>query len=80
MFPRTKRVIFSEVKENKDLRGGVLLYAAQARPQFDAEIGKKGRFGTGTGYSNALSTPTKVSTDASDTALYKDARSPPTLR
>ena len=32
------------------MRGGVLRYAAQAAPQIDAEIAKKGHFGTGTSY------------------------------
>jgi hypothetical protein len=37
-----------KVKEGKDLRGGVLLYAAQENPQPDAEIAKKRRFRTRT--------------------------------
>ncbi len=37
-----------KVKEGKDLRGGVLLYAAQENLQPDAEIAKKRRFRTRT--------------------------------
>jgi hypothetical protein len=43
-FSYGKRAIFCKVKEIKALRGGVHRYAAQARPQIDAEIAKKGRF------------------------------------
>ncbi|MCD4688941.1 MAG: hypothetical protein K8R55_06370 [Desulfuromonadaceae bacterium] len=44
MFSYGKRAIFSKVKEIKRLRGGVVVYAAQASVQIDAEIGKKCRF------------------------------------
>jgi hypothetical protein len=30
-----------KIKENKGLRGDVLEYVAQARPQFDKDIGQK---------------------------------------
>ena len=43
VFLNQKRVIFRKVKESKDLRGGVLLYVAQANPKLDAEIAEKGR-------------------------------------
>ncbi|MGK2906634.1 MAG: hypothetical protein ACSLFH_09850 [Desulfuromonadales bacterium] len=45
-FSIWKRALFRKVKEIKDLRGGVALYAAQAHPQIDAEIEEKGRFRT----------------------------------
>jgi hypothetical protein len=35
---------FPKVKEIKRLCGGVVVYAAQASEQIDAEIGEKGRF------------------------------------
>jgi hypothetical protein len=44
MFSYGKRTIFSKVKEIKRLRGGVVVYAAQASVQIDAEIGEKCRF------------------------------------
>jgi len=50
-FSIWKRAIFSkikEIKEIKDLSGGVVLYAAQSNPRIDAEIGEKGRFRTKT--------------------------------
>ena len=47
-FSIWKRAIFPNVKEIKDLSGGVVLYAAQSNPQIDAEIGEKGRFRTKT--------------------------------
>ena len=43
-----KRAIFRKVKEIKDLCGDVVLYAAQAKPQIDAQIAEKGRFRTET--------------------------------
>jgi len=43
-FSYGKRAIFSKVKKIKRLRGGVVVYAAQASVQIDAEIGEKGRF------------------------------------
>jgi hypothetical protein len=43
-FSYGKRAIFSKVKEIKHLRGGVVVYAAQASARIDAEIGGKGRF------------------------------------
>jgi len=41
------------------LCGGVLLYAAQANSQIDAEIAEKGRFRTGTGWTvcQVMNTP-----------------------
>ncbi len=48
------REIFRKVKENKHLRGGVLLYAAQENVKFDAEIAEKGRFGMKTNVRGAL--------------------------
>ena len=47
-FSFQKGVSFSKVKEIKGLRGGVLMYAAQAKLQIDAEIGKNGPFWTET--------------------------------
>lgn len=47
-FSMRKRVIFGKIKEDKDLRGGALLYAAPGNPQSDTEIAKKRRFRTGT--------------------------------
>ena len=41
-FPIQKCAIFCKFKEIKELRGGVLLYAAQAIPPIDAEIAEKG--------------------------------------
>ena len=41
-FPIQKWEFLLKVKEIKELRGGVLLYAAQAIPQIDTEIGQKG--------------------------------------
>lgn len=43
-FSYGKRAIFPKVKEIKGLRGGVVVYAAQANVPIDAEIGEKGRF------------------------------------
>ena len=50
-FPIQKCAIFRKFKEIKELRGGVLLYAAQAIPPIDADlsrsrrgIAKKGHF------------------------------------
>jgi hypothetical protein len=43
-----KHAIFCQVKEIKQLRGGVVLYAAQANAQIDAELVKKGGFRTET--------------------------------
>jgi len=40
-FSDGKREIFSKVKEIKRLRGGLVVYAAQANVQIDAEIGEK---------------------------------------
>jgi hypothetical protein len=39
-----KRAIFSKFKEIKELRVGLLLYAAQAVPPIDAEIAGKEAF------------------------------------
>jgi hypothetical protein len=41
-FPIQKWEFLLKVKGIKELRGGVLLYVAQAIPQIDAEIGQKG--------------------------------------
>jgi hypothetical protein len=41
-----KPAIFCKVKENKHLSGGVVLYAAQANAQIDAEIAEKNGFRT----------------------------------
>jgi hypothetical protein len=43
-FSDRKRAIFRRGKEIKDLCGGVVLYAAQIRPQIDAAMAEKGRF------------------------------------
>ena len=48
MFLIWKPAIFRKVKEVKHLSGGVVLYAAQANGQTDAEIAKKGGFQTET--------------------------------
>jgi hypothetical protein len=44
LFSYGKRAISPKVKEIKRLCGGVVVYAAQASEQIDAEIGEKGRF------------------------------------
>jgi len=44
----SERRHFFKVKEIKGLRGGVLLYAVQAKPKIGAEIGKNGSFWTKT--------------------------------
>ncbi len=44
MFLDWERAIFRCGKEIKDLRGGVVLYAAQTSPQIDAATAEKGRF------------------------------------
>ena len=41
-----KCAIFRKFKEIKELRGGILLYAAQAIPPIDAEIAEKGHLWT----------------------------------
>jgi hypothetical protein len=41
-FPIQKCAIFCKFKDIKGLRGGVLLYAAQAIPPIEAEIAEKG--------------------------------------
>jgi len=46
MFPIQKCAIFRKFKEIKELRGGILLYAAQAIPPIDAEIAEKGHLWT----------------------------------
>jgi len=43
-----KCAIFRKFKEIKELRGGILLYAAQAIPPIDAEIAEKGHLWTET--------------------------------
>jgi hypothetical protein len=47
-FPIQKCATFRKFKEIKELRGGVLLYAAQAIPPIDAEIAEKGHLWTET--------------------------------
>jgi len=47
-FPDWKADIFCPGKEIKELRGGVRLYAAQARPQIDTARAKKHPFRTET--------------------------------
>jgi len=49
-FPIHKCAIFCKFKDIKGLRGGVLLYAAQAIPPIDAEIAEKGHIWTETNY------------------------------
>ena len=44
LIPRWKLAIFRKVKEIKYLSGGVVLYAAPANAQTDAEIAEKGSF------------------------------------
>jgi len=50
-FPIQKCAIFCKFKEIKELRGGILLYAAQAIPPIDAEIAEKGHLWTETSLS-----------------------------
>ena len=50
LFPIRKAGIFFPGKEIKGLRGGVLLYAAQARSKIDAARGKKHPFRMETHY------------------------------
>ncbi|MGD8970394.1 MAG: hypothetical protein PVG01_03225 [Desulfobacterales bacterium] len=47
-FPIQKCAIFCKFKEIKELRGGVLVYAAQVIPPIDAEIAEKGHLWTET--------------------------------
>jgi len=47
-FPIQKYAIFCKFKEIKELRGGVLVYAAQTIPPIDAEIAEKGHLWTET--------------------------------
>jgi hypothetical protein len=47
-LPIQKCAIFFKFKEIKELRGGILMYAAQAIPPIDAEIVEKGHFWTET--------------------------------
>jgi hypothetical protein len=49
-FSIQKCAIFRKFKEIKELRGGVLLYAAQAIPSIDAEIAEKSHLWTETNY------------------------------
>jgi len=49
-FPIQKCAIFCKFKEIKELRGGVLVYAAQAIPPIDAEIAGKGHLWMETRY------------------------------
>ena len=49
-FRSRNEQIFCKFKEIKELRGGILLYAAQAIPRIDAEIAEKGPFWTETIY------------------------------
>ncbi len=48
MFLIWKDAIFCRIKKIKCLRGGVVLYAAQADARIDAELVKKGAFRTET--------------------------------
>jgi len=48
-FSIQKCAIFCKFKEIKELRGGILLYAAQAVPPMGAEIVEKGHLWTETG-------------------------------
>ncbi len=41
-FPIQKCAIFRKFRKIKELRGGILLYVAQAIPPIDAEIAEKG--------------------------------------
>jgi len=43
-FSDWKRAIFRCGKEIKNLRGGIILYAAQENPQIDTATAEKGRF------------------------------------
>ena len=47
-FPDQKWAIFCKFKEIKELRGGVLVYAAQAISPIDTEIAEKGHLWTET--------------------------------
>ena len=47
-FPIQKCAIFRKFKEIKELRGGILMYVAQAIPPIDAEIAEKGHLWTET--------------------------------
>jgi hypothetical protein len=49
-FPDWKCGFLFKIKEDKGLRGDVLEYVAQARPQFDTEIGQKDHFRMETRY------------------------------
>jgi hypothetical protein len=49
-FPIQKCAIFRKFKEIKELRGGILMYVAQAIPPIDAEIAGKGHLWTETNY------------------------------
>jgi hypothetical protein len=42
MFPIQKYALLPKIKKIKELRGGVLGYAAQKIPKINAEIGQKG--------------------------------------
>jgi hypothetical protein len=48
-LPRRERAVFRELQEREMLRGGVLGYAAQGKPQFDAEIAENSRSRMGAG-------------------------------
>ncbi|MGB8336548.1 MAG: hypothetical protein WCE56_18780, partial [Desulfobacterales bacterium] len=49
-FPIQKCAIFRKFHEINELRGGILLYAAQAIPPIDAAIAGKGHLWTETNY------------------------------
>jgi hypothetical protein len=49
-FSWEKRAILPKVKEIKRLRGGVVVYAAQANVRIDAEMGGRVRFRMKTNY------------------------------
>ena len=65
-FPIQKCAIFCKFKEIKELRGGVLPYAAQATPPIDAGIAEKGHLWTETSLNsvdNSLSLYSKFMPD-----------------
>jgi hypothetical protein len=63
-FPIQKCAIFCKFKEIKELRGGILLYAAQAIPLIDAEIAGKGHLWTETSYKYDFNRKTETSKKA----------------
>ena len=59
-FPIQKCTIFCKFNKIKELRGGILLYAAQAIPPIDAEIAEKGHLWTETIFARTPA-PTELS-------------------